>query len=357
MADDALDQWIAAFPDGSGIPFHLKPPGLYTVATLYDTYNPDRPGSWVGTYDQKAYDWFVDASTEKPRKLSVAEAIAARLHDAVIETAIDSFLKNSATKVVGFMGGHDTSRRDPSYRQIASIARTLRRDGFQIVSGGGPGLMEAANLGAFLAPYADERLDDSLHIFGDVDFKYKQDPSPWINTACAVRKELLGDWKKPASPDSSNLGIPTWLYGNEPPNLFASVIGKYFYNSVREDGLVSVASGGLVFGSGNAGTVQEVFQDAVLNYYRKASVKPTPMVFLGTDFWHPAAYDPVHFSPHTHPKPVFPLIEKLARDASNPFPDSLLLSDDPNAILTFLRQLESSPSGAPTLAEVRLARQ
>ena len=155
---------------------------------------------------------------------------------------------------------------------------------------------------------------------------------------------------------SSSLGIPTWLYGNEPPNLFATVIGKYFYNSVREDGLVSVASGGLVFGSGNAGTIQEVFQDAVLNYYRKAGVKPTPMVFLGTDFWHPAAFDPIHFVPRTHPKPVYPLIEKLAKDASNPFSDSLLLSDSPDAILTFLRKLDSTTSGTFTIAEMRLAR-
>ena len=42
-------------------------------------------------------------------------------------------------------------------------------------------------------------------------------------------------------PESVSLGIPTWYYGNEPPNLFASHAGKYFFNSVREDGLVSIA--------------------------------------------------------------------------------------------------------------------
>ena len=138
MTDDSLDKWIAAFPVTSGIPFLLKPPALYSVVDLYDTYKPDVPGSWVGTYDQRSYVWFIDTSTDTPRKLSLAEAIAARLHDATIETAIDDFLTRSPNKIVGFMGGHDTSRRDPSYRQIASIARSLRRDGIQIVSGGGP---------------------------------------------------------------------------------------------------------------------------------------------------------------------------------------------------------------------------
>src|SRR5579872_4608378 len=76
-----------------------------------------------------------------------------------------------------------------------------------------------------------------------------------------------------------SLGIPTWYYGSEPPNLFASLAGKYFMNSLREDGLMSIANGGLVFGQGSAGTVQEVFRNASYNYYRGKDVAATPMVF------------------------------------------------------------------------------
>jgi hypothetical protein len=79
--------------------------------------------------------------------------------------------------------------------------------------------------------------------------------------------------------ESESVGIPTWYYGNEPPNLFASHTGKYFFNSVREDGLVSIASGGIVFGPGNAGTVQEIFQDAPLNYYREVHARPAPWFY------------------------------------------------------------------------------
>ena len=354
MIDDALGKWIASYPASSALPFHLHPTHLYRVTDLYDSYDPNVAGSWNRTYDHKAFEWFIDNG--KPRKLSIAEAIAARLHDAFIENEIDAFLRASPGKVVGFMGGHDVAREVPSFRQVALMARTLRRADLQIVTGGGPGLMEAANLGAFLAPFPDEALDQSLETLKGHDFSSNADPSQWISSACAVRATLLGDWRKAAPRGSSNLGIPTWLYGSEPPNLFATAIGKYFYNSVREDGLVTVASGGLVFGPGSAGTVQEIFQDTTLNYDAGAKVKPTPMVFLGKDFWDPAAYDPVNFVLHTHPKPVFPLVQKLGRDATPPFSSYILLSDDPAEILSFLERLNTQTEQGRTLAEARLAR-
>ena len=32
-----------------------------------------------------------------------------------------------------------------------------------------------------------------------------------------------------------SLGVPTWFYGHEPPNLFATRIAKFFTNALRED--------------------------------------------------------------------------------------------------------------------------
>jgi hypothetical protein len=113
------------------------------------------------------------------------------------------------------------------------------------------------------------------------------DRHAWLATACEVRTRLLGDWMAEAPCAGSNLGLPTWLFGHQPPNFFATHIGKVFYNSLREDGLVTVADGGIIFAEGDAGTVQEVFQDAAQNYYRPAGTAPTPMVLYNSTrgFW------------------------------------------------------------------------
>jgi hypothetical protein len=43
-----------------------------------------------------------------------------------------------------------------------------------------------------------------------------------------------------------SLGIPTWHYGHEPTTSLATHIGKYFQNSIREDGLLELAKQGIV---------------------------------------------------------------------------------------------------------------
>jgi hypothetical protein len=53
---------------------------------------------------------------------------------------------------------------------------------------------------------------------------------------------------------------------DEPPSPFPTDIGKYFQNSVREDGLLAVAKHGIIFAQGKAGTLQEdLFEDAAQN--------------------------------------------------------------------------------------------
>jgi len=147
-------------------------------------------------------------------------------------------------------------------------------------------------------------------------------------------------WNSTELPDSASLGIPTWFYGNEPPNLFATHTGKYFFNSIREDGLVSVANGGIVFGPGAAGTVQEIFQDTTLNFYRtKEMPPPSPMVLLGVDYWNPTSTEESRVADSQKPdprKPVYPLLSRLANQASINFFGALLLTDDAKRIIEFI---------------------
>jgi hypothetical protein len=80
------------------------------------------------------------------------------------------------------------------------------------------------------------------------------------------------------------LSIPTWLYGHEPANLFAGRIAKYFSNAIREDTILRLARGGIVFAAGRAGTVQEVFQAATKTYYQTDGASGA-YVFLDRAFW------------------------------------------------------------------------
>ena len=58
-------------------------------------------------------------------------------------------------------------------------------------------------------------------------------------------------------------GIPTYLYGHEPPNVFCAAQAKFFSNAVREDVLVLTCNSGIVFCPGSAGTRTEIAQFAV----------------------------------------------------------------------------------------------
>jgi len=143
--------------------------------------------------------------------------LAQRLHDTAIGFGIDRFLKASTERsqkpIVAFMGGHDTDRDDPAFLKIAKIARALRQQGFTLVSGGGPGLMEAANFGAFMAPYTETEFEDALRTLANSP--KASNNADWVESACTVREKLLRRWNARETQNSESLGIPTWYYGNE----------------------------------------------------------------------------------------------------------------------------------------------
>jgi predicted Rossmann-fold nucleotide-binding protein len=91
-----------------------------------------------------------------------------------------------------------------------------------------------------------------------------------------------------------------------------SLHAKYFANSVREDGLLTVATGGVVYTPGSAGTVQEVFQDYTHNHYGSLG-PPAPMVFLDKDFW-------------MNEVPAAALVQQLAK--GRPSEQWILVTDD-----------------------------
>jgi len=251
-------------------PFDPLRKGLYTGDELMQGYTPSNP---EGALDRKIARYFVAAGGRNPA--SAAVAIAQRLHDFGIDRALTAWLDGhdgAAPKVVGVMGSHATPRDDPQYALVADLGWRLARSGFLVATGGGPGLMEAANLGAYLSNYADRgALDRALAIL-EPAAAFESDRARYIDATRRVLADL---------PDgASNLGVPTWVYPDEPVNLFSSHIAKYFSNSMREEGLIAIGSHGVVIASDTPGTVREVFQAAEQDSYW-VNDRRSPMVLLG----------------------------------------------------------------------------
>jgi hypothetical protein len=133
----------------------------------------------------------------------------------------------------------------------------------------------------------------------------------------------------PAGRAGESLVVPTWFYGNEPTNAFATRVAKYFSNSIREDGLLAIAVSGVVYGPGGAGTRQEVFADANQNHYGTFQLC-SPMVFLGTAEYGPMGPPPAAGSA---PPPLFPIVQAYANEN---YRDLLLAADEPEDVVRFL---------------------
>lgn len=152
--------------------------------------------------------------------------------------------------------------------------------------------MEAANLGARLLPHGVDALSEALGILARLP-GFQPSIDEWARAAFEVRDRFAGG--------ADTLGIPTWFYGHEPPNAFATHNAKYCSNALREDALLRACKGGLVYRPGAAGTVQELFQAVTGNYYAADPWSITPLVMVGKKQW-------------TRTLPAWPLLESLTHD-------------------------------------------
>jgi len=270
--ESVIDGGAVVFPHLPEIPFDPYRPHLYAHGELLGGWNPSVDGSFhADTLDSRIYRWA--ASHPKGQPLPVLDALAQRLHDHAIDDALGDHLVHHPD-VVAVMGGHSMLRTDPEYAVVSELGREMTREGWHVATGGGPGAMEAANLGAWLAAYPDGALAEALDLLSsEADFHRADD---YLRVGSAVLDRF---------PDGAeSLAVPTWFYGHEPTNQFATHVAKYFANSIREDGLLAIATRGVVFSPGSAGTTQEVFQDATQNHYAVFGTV-SPMVFLDSHFW------------------------------------------------------------------------
>jgi uncharacterized protein (TIGR00730 family) len=144
--------------------------------------------------------------------------------------------------LVAFFGGKNMPHEGLLAQQASLLAHRLAMEGCAILSGGGPGLMQAANCGAQKA--AQEKGDGKQRTLGigvdDLDSDYKNGcGSPFIRA-------------------------------------------PYFF--VRKWLLINYTEAFIIF-PGGIGTVDELFE--VLNLMKVGTLPIRPIVLIGVDFWQP----------------------------------------------------------------------
>jgi uncharacterized protein (TIGR00730 family) len=136
-------------------------------------------------------------------------------------------------KAVSIFGSARTPRDHPRYEEARALARQLGQEGFAVITGGGPGIMEAANRGA-----------------------------------------------REAGVPSVGLGID--LPNEQGVNRFSDVSLNFHYFFARKVMFVRYASGYVVF-PGGFGTFDELFEAATLRQTEK--IRYFPIILMGSDYW------------------------------------------------------------------------
>ena len=136
---------------------------------------------------------------------------------------------------ISIFGSARTQEDDPVYQLTIDIAEAIAASGYGIISGGGPGIMEAANRGAQKA--------EGTSVGLNIELPYEQDSNPYID-----RDKLINF--------------------------------QYFF--VRKVMFVKYAQGFVVM-PGGVGTLDELFEAYTLIQTNK--VNKFPIILVGRSYW------------------------------------------------------------------------
>jgi hypothetical protein len=139
----------------------------------------------------------------------------------------------SITRGVSIFGSARTPPDHPQYRAAQETAGLLARAGYSIITGGGPGIMEAANRGAFEA--------GGVSIGCNIELPFEQAANPYVTRAVNFR---------------------------------------YFF--VRKTMFVKYSTAFIIF-PGGFGTLDELFEALTLIQTRK--IKNFPVILFDSNYW------------------------------------------------------------------------
>lgn len=134
---------------------------------------------------------------------------------------------------ISIFGSARTPENDKYYQMARELAGRLTKDGYTVITGGGPGIMEAANRGAKEA--------GGVSVGLNIDLPYEQDPNPYIGKLLSFR--------------------------------------YFFCRKV----MFSKYSQAIVTFPGGFGTLDELFEHMTLVQTMK--IPPMPIILVGKDFW------------------------------------------------------------------------
>lgn len=139
----------------------------------------------------------------------------------------------TVTRGVSVFGSARTKPDDPNYLAAMETGRLLAEAGFEVITGGGPGIMEAANRGAFEA--------GGVSIGCNIELPFEQKPNPYQTISLSY---------------------------------------KYFF--VRKTMFIKYSNAYIIF-PGGFGTLDEVFEALTLIQTQKIS--NFPVVLFNSSYW------------------------------------------------------------------------